>query len=70
MTDNRAVSKCTGKVAFTDPKLARRAAKRKSNREAYRCQDCGHWHVGGNAKLNRKNRKKGDRWVNGVGGEI
>ncbi len=38
---------CYGKVAFTIPELARRAATRRGRvRQHYRCDWCGLWHVG------------------------
>ncbi len=37
---------CIGKVAFDDPSIARRAAKRRDGRCAYHCRFCGRWHVG------------------------
>ena len=39
-------SSCLGKVAITDPSIARRAAKRKKGRMPYKCRYCGLWHVG------------------------
>lgn len=41
---------CTGKEAFGDPTTARKAAQRRVGRVAYRCQFCGHWHVGSNQR--------------------
>jgi len=37
---------CTGKQAFADRHLARRAAQRRHGRNIYRCETCGLWHVG------------------------
>jgi hypothetical protein len=38
--------RCTGKVRFESAITANRAAKRRKNRIAYRCNLCGHFHVG------------------------
>ena len=42
---------CIGKVAFEDPSIARRAAKRRDGRLAYHCRHCGKWHVGSRGKI-------------------
>ena len=47
-------TQCEGKVAFDSPQLARKAAKRRKNREAYRCQYCGKWHTGTQRTKGRK----------------
>lgn len=46
------MSECTGKVAYSSRRWARRARNRWSQRDqarhlrAYRCSTCGNWHLG------------------------
>jgi hypothetical protein len=42
-------SGCDGKVSFSSPNIAKKAACRKASRDIYRCNHCGHWHVGNNS---------------------
>jgi len=44
---------CAGKQRFDDLALARRAAKRKRGRHAYKCKACRGWHVGVARKAGR-----------------
>jgi len=37
---------CTGKVRFESAVVANKAARRRKNRVAYRCNRCGAFHVG------------------------
>lgn len=37
---------CQGKVAFDDPRTARKAASRMKHRVHYKCAYCNKWHVG------------------------
>jgi len=56
--------RCAGKVKFDSPALAHKVARRNgADRAVYRCQECGHYHLGstpatGNRDnfLNRKAR--------------
>jgi hypothetical protein len=49
---------CDGKVGFDSYKLANgvTARKNRKGRNAYRCKNCGKWHVGG--MYLRKTRKQ------------
>lgn len=40
------LSRCFGKHAFTSPTLAFKVARRGEGAKAYRCPDCGKWHIG------------------------
>lgn len=44
---------CAGKQRFDDPTRARRAAKRKPGRHAYKCEVCRGWHVGVSRRAGR-----------------
>lgn len=41
----RSLAGCDGKEAMS-AQIAKRAAKRKKGRNAYRCTNCKRWHVG------------------------
>lgn len=60
-------AQCAGKVTFQSPDTARRAAKRKKRRHAYRCPHCGLYHVGTDTKtsLAARNPRKERRWTEG-----
>lgn len=62
MSERERLAACAGKVAFASAALAhalqqrRRRNGRKGtfrDNEPYRCQHCGKWHIGGNAKRRR-----------------
>jgi len=59
MAENFELIGCTGKQAFTDRHLARKAAERRHGRIAYRCQCCGLWHVANTVHRRRKMHKHG-----------
>lgn len=42
------ISSCTGKIAFDSAIIANTVRRRRKgdNREAYRCENCGRWHLG------------------------
>lgn len=45
---NPRAARCTGKVAFCSPQAAWHVSLRRSRMkgEPYRCNCCGHWHIG------------------------
>ena len=51
---------CLGKKSFDSVALAKQAAKRRKGRDVYRCNVCGMFHVGGNARSYRlvRNEKR------------
>jgi len=59
--DEFSIVGCTGKEAFTDRHLAKRAADRRPGRVIYRCETCGLWHVANTTHRRRKMHKQGHR---------
>lgn len=49
---------CTGKIRFESAAIAVRAAKRKRHRKAYRCEQCGYFHVGADTPEPTRSVKK------------
>jgi predicted SprT family Zn-dependent metalloprotease len=52
---------CLGKQRFASPTLARKIAKRKPGRHAYRCPHCGGWHMATTASRQPKSGKEAYR---------
>jgi hypothetical protein len=57
LDDEFAQARCLGKEPFADRQLARRVAARKPGRIAYKCGECGFWHVGHRVKRRRFRRR-------------